>query len=105
VPAVKSLLSWVLILACFVLHQAGPGGGVEKGTIPIASITNRWKTFGLGGAPLALQPGGTDGSPLHGGACHGQMGTVGGPPRRCAKGRGVEGEPYIVALWAMWVAM
>ena len=35
---------------------------------------------------LTLQPGGTDGSPLHGGACHGQMGTVSGPPRRHDRG-------------------
>ena len=45
-----------------------------------------WEDLGLGGAPLALQPGGTDGSPLHGGACHGQMGTVSGPPRRYDRG-------------------
>jgi len=36
---------------------------------------------------LALQPGGTGGTPLHGGACHGQMGTVSGPPRRHDRGR------------------
>ena len=36
---------------------------------------------------LALQPGGTGGTPLHDGACHGQMGTVSGPPRRHDRGR------------------
>ena len=44
------------------------------------------KTSGLGVRRLTLQPGGTDGSPLHGGACHGQMGTVSGPPRRYDRG-------------------
>ena len=45
-----------------------------------------WEDLRLGGAPLALQPGGTDGSPLRGGACHGQMETVSGPPRRHDRG-------------------
>ena len=37
---------------------------------------------GVGVRRSTLQPGGIGGTPLCGGACHGQMGTVSGPPRR-----------------------
>ena len=52
----------------------------------VEMLSSRNIPRGLGVRRLALQPGGTGGTPLHGGACHGQMGTVSGPPRRHDRG-------------------